>query len=118
MNIKIGMIALLLGFALMLAIPRAHAEDQCPGANITQLINEADKVGMTSTVLSDSLVKALEAAVGRPPSLPADKAYAAIRLDKDGLSKIVIAVDGCLTSDKIGPVPAEMLDAKIGIVNG
>lgn len=92
----------------------------CPTGSVSQetITAQVKEAGATVSVLSDSLQKTLEDKIGRPPHSVDGEVYSIIRVDMNNFSALQVIVNGCTTLDHIGPVPSELIDNKLGLVNG
>jgi len=112
-NKYIGALVLFLG----LSFTPAMAE--CEIGTVTELhekILEAKKMGAKATDLTEGEVKGAVEKLGPPPNAPDGETLFMVRLDYEGSSTLIVTTNECFIN-KVGPIPSDLLNLKLGIVS-
>lgn len=112
-NKYIGAIVLFLGLGL------SPVMAECEIGTVTELhekIVEAKKLGAKATDLTEAEVKGVIEKLGPPPNAPENETLFIVRLDYEGSSTLVVTTNECFIN-KVGPIPADMLNLRLGIVS-
>jgi hypothetical protein len=85
-------------------------------ANLVAMIDRAKETGATTKTLTKGEVNEILEKIGRPPNAAEEGDLTVYRVDMGGVAALFFAQGGCFIN-RIGPIPVDLLNLKLGITS-